>query len=442
MAADSTLAAVLGVQFPRGFAVGRCAGRGMNAPFVEVPTPSLPGQDLSQEVELRGVPVPIPVILRDKGPSPLSLKVLRHLLLGYPRKSDALFLLDGFQFSFHIPFQGHRSSYPKGASLNDGIPEHLCSVRYTSFDQAVSVVHDCGVGAGMAKCDIKSAFCLLPVHHDDFELLGFAFQGEFYKDRVLPIGCSVSCAAFVKLSSFLEWSLRQKTGFIHTAHYLDDFLLVGPISSGQCAQLLWGFLDLAMELNVPLAHEKTEGPVQVLTFLGVELDTVQQMSRLPEAKLLALRDMIRSFRGRRKATLRELQHLIGHLNFTCKVVSPGRAFLRRQCDATRGLKLHHHRVRLSVGIREDHLVWEELNNTEGIERRTIWDASKAYIRGLAIQYRIGRSKEKNKKLKKKEESTKKTNSKKIIENIKLIYQINLLLTEEMTIKLGYTRQKK
>lgn len=45
----------------------------------------------------------------------------------------------------------------------------------------------------MAKCDIKSEFCLLPVHLKDFELLGFAFERGFYMDKALPMGCVVSC---------------------------------------------------------------------------------------------------------------------------------------------------------------------------------------------------------------------------------------------------------
>lgn len=64
-----------------------------------------------------------------------------------------------------------------------------------------------GVGAEMVKCDIKSAFHLLPVHPYDFELLGFYFEGTFYMNRVLPLGCYISCAAFEKLSTFLEWAL-------------------------------------------------------------------------------------------------------------------------------------------------------------------------------------------------------------------------------------------
>lgn len=39
-----------------------------------------------------------------------------------------------------------------------------------------------GLGTEMAKCDIKSVFHLLPVHPQDFQLLGFSFEGKLYMD--------------------------------------------------------------------------------------------------------------------------------------------------------------------------------------------------------------------------------------------------------------------
>ncbi|XP_054843457.1 uncharacterized protein LOC129335043 [Eublepharis macularius] len=253
----------------------------------------------------------------------------------------------------------HHLSYPRGSSVNDAIPEHLCSVRYTSFDQAVKVVRRCGVGAEMAKCDIKSAFRLLPVHPDDFELLGFSFEGQFYMDRALPMGCSISCASFERFSSFLEWALKHRLRCFDACHYLDDYLFVGPEGSGQCARLLAGFIALAEELGVPLAHEKTEGPVTVLTFLGIELDTRQQASRLPMEKLRDLRARLASFQGKRKVSLLELQQLVGHLNFACRVVAPGRAFLRRLCEAMSKASKPNHRIRITRDMRADIQVWED-----------------------------------------------------------------------------------
>lgn len=54
----------------------------------------------------------------------------------------------------------------------------------------------------------------------------------------------------------------------------------------------------------------------------------------------------------------EFQQFIGHLNFTCKVVTPGRAFLRRLCNATIGLHRPHNRARVTGEIRADLAVWE------------------------------------------------------------------------------------
>ncbi|CAH3170712.1 unnamed protein product [Porites evermanni] len=64
-----------------------------------------------------------------------------------------------------------------------------------------------------------------------------------------------------------------------------------------------------------------------MTILGIELDSVNQVARLPEDKLLALRELIHSWMPRRWCRKRELESLIGHLHHAAKVVWPGRAFL-------------------------------------------------------------------------------------------------------------------
>jgi hypothetical protein len=53
-----------------------------------------------------------------------------------------------------------------------------------------------GKKAELGVIDIKSAFCLLRVHPDDFELLGIKIDGEYYIDKCLPMGCSISCIIF------------------------------------------------------------------------------------------------------------------------------------------------------------------------------------------------------------------------------------------------------
>ena len=53
---------------------------------------------------------------------------------------------------------------------------------------------------------------------------------------------------------------------------LDDFL--GSAKNVQsCTQALNIFRETMLELGVPLADEKTEGPTEILIFLGLELNS-------------------------------------------------------------------------------------------------------------------------------------------------------------------------
>ena len=104
-------------------------------------------------------------------------------------------------------------------------------------------------------------------------------------------------------------------------------------------------------LGVPIAPEKTVGPSTILTFAGIELDTNAMEARLPADKILKTRSILFEFLCRRKATLKEVQSLIGLLNFACTVVPPGRAFLRRLIDLTKGVHAPFYRIRLTRSVK-------------------------------------------------------------------------------------------
>ena len=67
-------------------------------------------------------------------------------------------------------------------------------------------------------------------------------------------------------------------------------------------------------MGVPVAEDKTVEPTEILIFLGIEFDTVAMELRLPNEKLVEL------FVQSKKVTLRQLQSLIGLLNFACQLV--------------------------------------------------------------------------------------------------------------------------
>ncbi|XP_072254328.1 uncharacterized protein, partial [Pyxicephalus adspersus] len=339
---DKAAARVLEEGFSNGFWIPSSAVRGSKEPGNLKSArqyPDVVKDKLAKEVSLGRMCGPFPEPpLDDLVVSPLGL---------VPKKE-----LGKFRLIHHL-------SFPPGESVNDGIHPEECAVAYASIDAAIAWVRRYGKGALLAKADIEAAFRLLPVHPLCMRLLGCKWDGGYYVDRCLPMGCSVSCALFEKFSTFLEWVVRTVAEVDSVIHYLDDFLLIGPAESGVCRVLLATLQHVAETFGVPLAGEKTEGPTTVLTFLGIELDTVVMECRLPLAKLDGLRGDVSRALERRKMRLQEVQSLLGKLNFACRVIRMGRIFCRRLAAATAGVRAPSHFVRLSKEVKADLRVWEQ-----------------------------------------------------------------------------------
>ena len=93
--------------------------------------------------------------------------------------------------------------------------------------------------------DIKSAFRLLKIHPADFDLMGIKFGESYYIDKCLHMGCSVSCKLFETFSTFLQWELKRRTNSKSVDHYLDDFIFMGSVNTGDCAILMSSFVILS-----------------------------------------------------------------------------------------------------------------------------------------------------------------------------------------------------
>ena len=87
--------------------------------------------------------------------------------------------------------------------------------------------------------------------------------------------------------------------------------------------------------------------------LGIEIDTASQTARLPEDKFSAIWQLLIQWRQKKWCKKRELQSLIGHLHHACKVVWPGRTFLRRMIDLLCCFRKHDHPIRLNAEFAKD-----------------------------------------------------------------------------------------
>ena len=149
-------------------------------------------------------------------------------------------------------------SSPEGTSVNDGIDARLCSLSYSSVDDAVRCITRLGRGAWLAKFDIESAYRLVPVHPQDRLLLGVSWKGHVYVDGALPFGLRSAPKLFTAVADALLWILGQH-GVQDAIHYLDDYLLMSPPGCGDREAALRTSLRLCKHLGVPIADHKVGG---------------------------------------------------------------------------------------------------------------------------------------------------------------------------------------
>ena len=252
----------------------------------------------------------------------------------------------------------HHLSYPRktGSSVNAGIDKEYTSVSYAGIEDAVTIIKRIGTGCFMAKTDLKSAYRILPVRPDDYPLLGFSWEGKLYYDRCLAMGCSSSCLTFEKFSTALEWIAIQKLGCRGVVHILDDFLFIEG-TFDECEDSLNKFIEFCNYVGIPVAFDKTFSPNQVMDFVGITLDSVKMEARLPPDKVQKCINLLQDFLQRKSCKKREMESLIGYLNFTCSVVLPGRAFLRRLISLIMGIKEPFHFLRITEEAKSDLRTW-------------------------------------------------------------------------------------
>ncbi len=177
-----------------------------------------------------------------------------------------------------------------------------------------------------AAIDLKDAYfhvSILPRHRP---FLRFAFEGRAWQYRVLPFGLSLSPRVFTKVVEGALTPLREVG--VRILNYLDDWLILA-----QSREQLGDHRDLVLrhlsQLGLRVNWEKSKlSPVQRISFLGVELDSVSMTARLTEECAQAVLNCLSSFRGRNVVPLKQFQRLLGHMASAAAVTPLGLLHMR------------------------------------------------------------------------------------------------------------------
>ena len=137
---------------------------------------------------------------------------------------------------------------------------------------------------------------------------------------------------------------------------MTSFFVTKPPRS-DCLTALCNILCLFTELDIPVAPGKTFPPTTSLEFMGVLLDSKEMEARFPLDKLTRTKEALHEWSHKKSATLKELQSLIGTLQFAYRVVVPGRAFLKRIISLTNGISNSRWHIKLNAEFRKDVSMW-------------------------------------------------------------------------------------
>jgi hypothetical protein len=255
----------------------------------------------------------------------------------------------------------HDCSRPVGGSVNSYVSS-TDKFKFQSVDDASNLVTP---GAYMAKVDLKSAYRSVKISSHSQLATGLKWyvngKPKYFVDTKLPFGAKLAPGIFHRLSMAVKRIMHRK-GFSNIVAYLDDFFICYPTFE-ECAEALRVLVALVRKLGFMVNWSKVVDPCQYITFLGIDIDSVNMQLVLSPDKLEGIRGEISKFVCRKRASKRQFQVLIGKLNWAAAVVRGGRVFLRRIIDAIKPLKDNTHKVRLNNNVLADIYWWKHFMET-------------------------------------------------------------------------------
>jgi hypothetical protein len=177
-----------------------------------------------------------------------------------------------------------------------------------------------------AAIDLKDAYfhvSILPRHRP---FLRFAFEGRAYQYKVLPFGLALSPRVFTKVAEAAIAPMCERG--VRILNYLDDWLILA-----QSREQLCEHRDLVLShlshLGLRVNWEKSKlTPGQRISFLGMELDSINMTARLTEARVQSVLNCVSTLRRRTAAPLKLFQRLLGHMASAAAVTPLGLLHMR------------------------------------------------------------------------------------------------------------------
>jgi len=236
--------------------------------------------------------------------------------------------------------------------------------KYSTVDQAVELSTP---GCWYGKLDLSNCFLSFPLHPKAKNYFIFRLDGVLYRFIRMPFGLTCAPRYCTQLLSVVAYELtRHDCVFVR---YLDDFLFIAATQQ-DCQRMLDVAIATFTRFGLVVNPDKTEGPLQSITFLGVEINSVTSTLACTPDRLRELLSLLTDLVHTQVIRRRNLQSVVGKLSFAAQVLPGARPFMRRILDKLNGSTSIVGRIRVGPSFKADVAYW--LTNLGRWNGREMW----------------------------------------------------------------------
>ncbi|XP_063418371.1 uncharacterized protein LOC134701158 [Mytilus trossulus] len=207
-------------------------------------------------------------------------------------------------------------SFPEGEAVNFGISKDRylgdeISVSYPTVDDFIRLIKRKGQDCRMFKRDLKRDYRQFVVDPGDIHLLGYKWRGHLYYDRVLTMGLRSAAYICMRTTNAIAF-MCQNLG-IDILNYLDDLVGCDSPSSSDDAYCKLGLI--LQNCGIEESFEKACPPSTKMMFIGILFDSENMTISIDTQRLSEILQLVSNWLCNTNCTKRELQSLLGKLNF-------------------------------------------------------------------------------------------------------------------------------
>lgn len=248
-------------------------------------------------------------------------------------------------------------SFPKGTSVNDHIPKDSYlgkkyKLTYPTVDTLAKRIHELNYKCKIYRVDEERSFWQNPLDPIDYGLIGMHWKGLFFWDINSPQGLRTGAMFCQRCTNAIRYIMNSLNYFL--LNYLDD--LHGCETEENVWDSYYTLIRIMRDLRRDIAHDKTTLPTEVIEVLGIWFDVRLRLIAISPDRIQELLQLLNKWRFKEAATKKDMQRLIGKLQFAAKCLRSGRIFISRLLKWMHSMRDDEYR-RINQETRKDIRWW-------------------------------------------------------------------------------------